>query len=187
MFDISGIKKAEKEIRQSEEKFRALFEDAPIGIGIARADKMLMANQTFSKMFGYASVTDLEETLFLDQIAPQCRSQVEEIESGREQGKEVLRAYETVGLKKDGSQFPFYIETSRIELPDGPATIGYFTDITNSKNAQELRDKYIMLSTFNRDIILYVRHSDGRIIEANEAAAKEYGYCAHRVDGDDYP
>jgi PAS domain S-box-containing protein len=176
LLDISGIKKAEKATKQSEEKFRTLFEEALVGIGIARAGKTLMANRAYLDMFGYASVTELEGTPLLDQIAPQCRSQVEEIARGREQGKEAPRTYETVGLKKDGSQFPFYVETARIELPDGPATIGYFTDITDSKNAQELRDKYILLSTYNRDIILYVRRSDGRIIEANEAAVKEYGY-----------
>jgi len=48
---------------------------------------------------------------------------------------------------------------------------------------RELRDKYIMLATYSRDIILYVRHSDARIIEANEAAAKEYGYSREELLG----
>ena len=183
LLDISGIKQAEKATRQSEEKFRTLFEEAPVGTGIFRAGKTLMANRAYLNMFGYASVTEIEGMPFLEQIAPQCRSQVEEMARVREQGKEVPRAYEAVGLKKDGSQFPFYVETAHIELPDGPATIGYFTDIADSKNAQELRDKYMMLSTYNRDIILYVRICDGRIIEANEAAVKEYGYSREELLG----
>ena len=47
LLDISGIKQAEKATKQSEEKFRTLFEEAPVGIGIARAGKTLMANQAY--------------------------------------------------------------------------------------------------------------------------------------------
>jgi PAS domain S-box-containing protein/putative nucleotidyltransferase with HDIG domain len=154
LLDISGIRQAEKTTEQSEEKFRTLFEEAPGGIGIARAGKMLMANRAYLRMFGFASVTELVGTPLLDQIAPQCRSQVEEIARGREQGKEAPRAYETVGLKKDGSQSPLYIETARIELPDGPATIGYFTDITERKRAEErLRESLTKLAkTFEQTV-----------------------------------
>ncbi len=142
MVDISGIKKAEKATKQSKEKFRTLFAKAPVGIGIFRASKTLMANRAYLNMFGYASVTELEETPLLDQIAPQCRTQIEENVRGREQGKGVPRAYEAVGLRKDGLQFPFYVETARMELPDGPATIGYFTDITERKRTEEELEKH---------------------------------------------
>jgi two-component system cell cycle sensor histidine kinase/response regulator CckA len=53
----------------------------------------------------------------------------------------------------------------------------------NEQVLRELRDKYIMLSTYNRDIILYARSYDGRIIEANEAAVKEYGYSRAELLG----
>ena len=115
-----------------------------------------MVNQAYLDMFGYAKDTELEGTSLLNQIAPQCRSQVEENIRGREQGKEAPFAYETVGLKKDDSQFPFYVESARIELPDGPAIIGYFTDITERKRAEEserLRESYAKLAkTFEQTV-----------------------------------
>jgi PAS domain S-box-containing protein len=183
LLDISRIKQAEQATRQSEEKFRALFEQAPVGIGITRDGKMQMANQSYLDVFGYANVTELEGTFLLDRVAPQCRSQVEEIVMRKERGEAVPRAYETVGVRRDGSQFPLYVESARIELPDGPAIIAYLADFTDSKDAQALRDKYIILSTYSRDIILYARRSDGGIIEANEAAAKEYGYSREELLG----
>jgi PAS domain S-box-containing protein/putative nucleotidyltransferase with HDIG domain len=154
LLDISGIKQAERATKQGEEKFRTLFEEAPVGVGISRAGNTLMANQAYLGMFAYASVTELEGTPLLDQIAPQCRTQVEAIARGEEQGKEAPRAYETVGLRKDGSQFPLYIEAARIELPDGPANIGYFTDITERKRAEEkLRDSFTKLTkTFEQTV-----------------------------------
>jgi PAS domain S-box-containing protein/putative nucleotidyltransferase with HDIG domain len=154
LLDISGIKQAERATKQGEEKFRTLFEEAPVGVGISRAGNTLMANQAYLGMFAYASVTELEGTPLLDQIAPQCRTQVEAIARGEEQGKEAPRAYETVGLRKDGSQFPLYIEAARIELPDGPANIGYFTDITERKRAEEkLAESFTKLTkTFEQTV-----------------------------------
>jgi PAS domain S-box-containing protein len=183
LLDISAIKRAEKAIKQSEAKFRTLFEDAPVGMGIARAGKTLMANRAYLRIFGYASVAELERTPFLNQIAAQCRSEFEETVGCLGQGKEASRAFEAVGLRKDGSEFPLYVETDQIELPDGPATIGYFSDITERRNAQELKDKYLLLSVYGRDIIMYVRRSDGHIIEANDAAVEEYGFTRTELLG----
>jgi PAS domain S-box-containing protein len=187
MVDISGIKQAEKKIKQSEEKFRTLFEETPVGVGISRAGKTLMANQAYLNMFGYASVTELEGTPLLDQVAPQCRSQVEEITRRRGQGKEAPRAYEIVGLKKDGSQFPFHIESARIELPDGPATIGYFNDITESKQAEtELHFSEERFSkAFNAcpSPMSISTFPDGRYIDINEAFLQVLGYRREEVIG----
>jgi putative nucleotidyltransferase with HDIG domain len=66
----------------------------------------------------------------------------------------MLRSLETVGLRKDGSQFPSHIETAPIELPDGLATVGYFTDITERKMAEEkLKESFSKLAkTFEQTI-----------------------------------
>ena len=53
----------------------------------------------------------------------------------------------------------------------------------NEQALRELRDKYVMLSTHGRDIILYARYCNSRIIEANEAAVQEYGYSRAELLG----
>src|SRR5262249_23152778 len=42
-------------------------------------------------------------------------------------------------------------------------------------SAEALR-RYELLANCSRDIILYIRRSDGRILEANRAAVEAYGY-----------
>ncbi|MCE5200181.1 PAS domain S-box protein, partial [bacterium] len=49
------------------------------------------------------------------------------------------------------------------------------TDITKHKRAEAYLQRYSLLSQFARDIILFVG-TDGRIIEANDAALRTYGY-----------
>ena len=48
--------------------------------------------------------------------------------------------------------------------------------MTKHRMGHAVKDKYSFLFAYNRDIILYIRYSDGKIVEANEAAVKEYGY-----------
>ncbi|WP_406697435.1 PAS domain S-box protein [Singulisphaera sp. Ch08] len=48
-------------------------------------------------------------------------------------------------------------------------------DVADRRNAARLLDRYRLLSEHARDIVLFVR-SDGRIVEANDAAVAAYGY-----------
>jgi len=59
---------------------------------------------------------------------------------------------------------------------EDPSITGSDTDIIESINTRELKDRYAFLFANSHDIILYIRHSDGQIVEANEAAVKEYGF-----------
>ena len=49
-------------------------------------------------------------------------------------------------------------------------------DITERRRAEELLARYQTLATEARDIMLFVRATDGRIVEANAAAEAAYGY-----------
>ena len=49
-------------------------------------------------------------------------------------------------------------------------------DVTEQERARSALAKYELLSRYARDIVLFVRYRDGRIVEANEAAVRAYGY-----------
>lgn len=65
------------------------------------------------------------------------------------------------------------------QYDDEGAVVGimlYGEDITGRREAEAILDRYRILTEDARDIILFIRHSDGRIIEANRAAETAYGY-----------
>ncbi len=62
--DITERKQAEKLLRESEEQYRSIFENATAGIFQATLDgKFIAANPALARMLGYASVRELIETV----------------------------------------------------------------------------------------------------------------------------
>ena len=71
----------------------------------------------------------------------------------------------------------FLVQAQPVRNSDGTVQrfIGVATDIHERHQLDEALDRYRLLSSFTRDIILFVRE-DGRVVEANEAACSAYGF-----------
>lgn len=53
--DITELKQAERVLRESEERFRNIFEEAPIGMAVISLDgKLVQVNKAFCEMLGYS-------------------------------------------------------------------------------------------------------------------------------------
>nr|MDQ2996721.1 PAS domain S-box protein [Chloroflexota bacterium] len=133
--DITQRKLAEDAIRDSEERFRLVFENAPIGICLGRDGKILYGNQALAEMFGYANLNELRGLPLADLVAPDVRATLADRARRREQGEPVPQSYETIGLRKNGVQFPYRVDVDQVMLPDGPAAVAFCTDISERQRA----------------------------------------------------
>lgn len=183
---ISEQKKTVIDVRESQQRLQMLIEHAPVGIALSRDGITLDANKVYVGMFGYTDVAELRGTPLSDQIVPQKRSEMVERINKRAQGQTVELAYETIGLRKDGSEFPLHVSESRIVLSGGPLTIGFFIDITERKLAEAaLHDserKYRELVA-NANSIILRWNSDGAITFMNEYGLKFFGYSESEILG----
>ena len=59
--------------------------------------------------------------------------------------------------------------------------VGAFLDITERKRAEAVLQRYELLAHHARDIVLFIRRADGRILEANAAAERAYGYTREEL------
>jgi PAS domain S-box-containing protein len=69
--------------------------------------------------------------------------------------------------------------TGWFELSIQPVEEGIFilsSDITERKQSEENLRRFELLSEHSRDIILFMGNKDGRVLEANAAAVRAYGY-----------
>ncbi len=141
-------KRAEEAVRQSEERFRSLFENAPMGIFIERHGCIILANQAYLHMLGHEKESEIRHKPSINHIAPECRQEAEERLRRREMGDTSPRLFEALGLKKDGTVFPVYVEVARFDLQDGPASVAFVSDITELKQSEErLRQSYLELAS----------------------------------------
>jgi len=127
---------AEKGHSTTDALFRALSESAPVGITLARGGRTLYANRAYLQLFGYADPSAVLGQSLLNQIAPECREEIADHVRRRELGEAVPNSYETVGLRQDGTTFPFRVDVARIQLEDGAANLAFFTDVAEHRNAE---------------------------------------------------
>jgi diguanylate cyclase (GGDEF)-like protein/PAS domain S-box-containing protein len=134
--DITERKSAEASLRESEGRLRAVIEQSPIAIAFAREGITGDVNAAYLRTFGFAHVDELRGRPLLNQIAPAFREEMAERVRRRNEGGEVESTYESVGLRKDGTQFPIYISAKRLNLEGGPVTIAFLIDLSNEKASE---------------------------------------------------
>ncbi len=156
LMDITERKKAETALRESEEKYRRLFDNATLGIFQSTPDgKPISVNAAFAHMFGYQSpedavtnIKDVGKDLFAD---PGRRSEILRLLTENPN----LRAFENMYRRKDGNTFIGNLNLIPIRDANGALirTEGIIENITERKQAEdELRRAQEMLTKANIDL-----------------------------------
>jgi PAS domain S-box-containing protein len=124
--DVTERKQADEKLRESEERFRGLYENATVGIYRTTPDgHILLANPTLVKMLGYSSLEELvKRNLNNEGFAPD-HPRVD-FQSNIEQKGEI-RGHESVWKKKDGS--PIHVRESGRAVRDNNGRVLYYEGI----------------------------------------------------------
>ncbi|MDH7489966.1 MAG: PAS domain S-box protein, partial [Anaerolineae bacterium] len=135
--DITALKRAEKALRESEERYRALVNLSPDGIWVHRHGEVLFANDAAVAMFGAKSPEDLIGKQTLDFVAPEMRDIVRErIRRGMEERVPAPLMEEKL-LRLDGTEF--YADVLAVPIMWGgePAVQVIIRDSTERKQMEE--------------------------------------------------
>lgn len=137
--DITARKETERALRESEERFRGVFENAAVGIDMVdRSGYFTMVNAAFSRMLGYAP-DEVTKRTFVDLTHPEdrfkSRDQYEALLAGRIHSYRLEKRY----IKKDGGVLWADVAVSPVRNSEGTyvATMGVISDITERKEAEE--------------------------------------------------
>lgn len=117
--DITNRKRIEVELRESEERFRATFEQAAVGITHASIEgRFVRVNQKFCEITGYTR-EELLERLFQDITHPDDRAVDRECMRSLLAGEMETYLLEKRYLRKDGESIWVQITTSLVLTPQG--------------------------------------------------------------------
>jgi PAS domain S-box-containing protein len=138
--DVSARKEAQEALRQAEEKYRAIFEDAVIGIfQITPNGRPLSINRALAQMLGYhspeqllAEVSNVAKQLFVD--VSRVRDLARDLDENL-----VVRGVELEVYRKDGARKWVLVNLRGVRNAEGKVVLheGTVEDITERKVAEE--------------------------------------------------
>ena len=178
--DITGHKKAEQALLESEQKYRALVEATGTGFVILDGNgKVLDANEAYVHLTGHASLLEIVGRSVTEWTAEY------DLERNAEAVRQCLAAGFIHNLEIDytdssGRITPVEINASVISSGD---TVRIFTlcrDISGLRRSfaalRESEKKYRDMFEINNAVMFIVDPDTGQIMDANAAACRYYGY-----------
>ena len=134
--DISDLRKAEKALRESEERLRRIIETAPVAIGFGDSTgRIFEANQAFYRLTGYTREEIHASQLGWDRLTAPEYAEIDRQIMTTLAAKESARPYEKEYIRKDGSRVPLLLSVSK--FPGRDEHIAFIVDITERKRTEE--------------------------------------------------
>jgi PAS domain S-box-containing protein len=177
--DISERMEIEAALRESENNFRAIAENANDGILIGTGDvnhRYTYANGKASDMTGY-SIVELLNMGYEDLVHPDEIGRIGQRYQKRMAGKPVIPYYETILVKKNGTHIPIEVTGSRTLWRGQTAVMVVIRDITLRKRFEEA------LGKSHNDLERRVRERTNVLMEVTKKLEeKQRELLRHKLD-----
>jgi len=133
--DITLRKNAEEALRESEEKYRVLVENANDAIFVMQDQKVKFPNPRAVEIGRHLGV-DLEQVPFINYIHPEDREMVIKRHISRLKGEKVPSTYSFRLIARDGEELWMELNAILINWEGKPATLNFLRDITKQKKLE---------------------------------------------------
>jgi signal transduction histidine kinase len=120
-------KAADAATREAEERFRAVFENAPVGIVVHVGDRLLFANRAYLSQAGAEGPGDIPDVDLRCSLAA---------------GSGGDMSFETECVRSDGTRYPAQASIASMVLPDGLAEVAFVADISRRKSQEAELESY---------------------------------------------
>jgi two-component system sensor kinase FixL len=143
--DITNLKKAEAALRESENRINSIIQAAVDGIiTIDSFGTMEMVNPSAAKLFGYEMEELLGKSINMLMPEPDKSQHDGYMHNYEATGRKRIIGIgrEVTGLRKDGTQFPFFLSVNEVQAEGKRIYTGFVHDITQQKLNEERLRRY---------------------------------------------
>ena len=186
--DITERRKSDELLRESEEKYRVLYMNASEGIAVSQDGMFKLVNPKLVQMLGYGDEEIISMSV-AEFIYPEDKEFIKEHEARRLKGDVFENVYQFRAINKSGDIRWVEISTVLIEWQGRPATLDYYTDITDRKLAEEaLRQSEVKYRTVLEQMeeAYYEVDLAGNLTFFNDATCRQLGYSMEELTGMNY-
>ena len=175
---------AEAALRESERRFRVMFEQVAVGLAYVEIDGLFrLANQRLCDMLGYSHEELLHMTFADVTYAEDLDEDLENVNrllSGEQQAYTLEKRY----IRKDGSLVWASLTATLVRTETGEPQyfLAVVQDITDRKEAEEAK-RYLAAIVENSEDGIVGKTLDGTITSWNAAAERIYGWTADEAIG----
>ncbi len=183
--DVTGRKKAEEAVRESESRFREMLENLQlVTVILDLQGNIEFCNNFLLAITGWERQDVIGRNWFDTFVPPDSREKYRQfyLDWLSEINDPPYSLKENEIMTRHGELRRISWTTTFLKDPHGNITglACFGEDITDRRQAEEALKRYELLSKHAADIILFFRR-DGEIIEANDAAVKMYGYSREEL------
>ncbi len=189
--DITDRKRVEKAIRDSEEKYRTIFNESPYGILLSDLKEVVDANNSFYKLTGYSEKEIIGCPIYRLPTIPQKKMTFYlGLLKQAFQGKKI-EDFEFEWLHKSGEKRYGKARLSMIKGKGKSKVLqAILEDITERKKAEEALKESVefqkALFGWNTDPLTIIDLED-KVIDLNPAFEKLFGYSLEELKGKVFP
>ncbi len=183
--DVTEQKQAERALRESEERYRALVDNSLTGICVLQNERFRFSNKRLSEISGYTP-EELEGKSFLDLVHPEDREFSRDVFVKRISGRLPMNTYQYRGITKDGQTRWIETFSTITEYRGEPALLVNLIDITERKWAEEAlknsEERLKLIFEYAPDAY-YLNDFDGTFVDGNKAVEELIGYRKDELVG----
>ncbi len=182
--NISERKRAEEQLRESNERFRLLAESSLTGIYLIQEDRFRYVNPAMAHIFGYKVEEIIDRLGPMDLVYADDQPLLAENLRRRFEGEVETIRYDFRGLCKDGSVINVEVHGGRIEVGEKPGVFGTLINITERKRTEmrTLASEHLFRALVENSPDFIARYDrEFRRVYVNPAIQKLFGKPAENV------
>ncbi len=176
--DITKQTNTERELKESEEKYRKLIENSIAGVYIIQDDKLKYANKHFCDIFEYSTEEMTNRVTPNDLVYEKDKDLVRNNIQKRITGEKQSLEYEFRGLTKSGKIINLRVLGNRLTYKGKPAIMGMLIDTTKLKETENKLKESEHLFRLLLELAPYpitVIDDDMRHVIINDSFSKTFG------------